>query len=59
LGIGIQPPNPNWGLMVREARQSIAQIPWALFFPAIAISLVVIGVNLTSDGLRQIWSQDK
>lgn len=53
LGIGVQPPNPNWGLMVNEARDHVFQTPWALYVPAAAISLVVIGVNLLSDGLRR------
>lgn len=52
LGVGVQPPSPNWGLMVKEARQTVAQIPWALYFPAGAISIVVIGVNLMADGLK-------
>lgn len=54
LGVGVQPPSPNWGLMVKEARSFVNQIPWALYFPAGAISLVVIGVNLTADGLKRI-----
>lgn len=53
LGIGVQPPNPNWGLMVSEARQHVFQTPWALYVPAAAISALVVGVNLTSDGLRR------
>lgn len=55
LGVGVQPPNPDWGLMVKEARVHVNQIPWALYFPAAAIALVVIGVNLMSDGLKRIW----
>jgi peptide/nickel transport system permease protein len=53
LGIGVQPPNPDWGLMVNEARQNFFQVPWALYFPAAAISLLVISVNLFADGLKQ------
>ena len=52
LGVGVQPPTPDWGLMVKEARNSVRLTPWALYFPAGAISLLVIGVNLTADGLR-------
>ncbi len=54
LGVGVQPPNPNWGLMVNEARPHVSQLPWALFFPAGAIAIVVIGVNLMADGLKRI-----
>ncbi len=52
LGVGVQPPTPDWGLMVKEARNSMRLVPWALYFPAGAISLLVIGVNLTADGLK-------
>ena len=54
LGIGVQPPNPNWGLMVAEARGHVFQTPWALWAPALAISALVIGVNLMADGLRRV-----
>ena len=53
LGIGVQPPNPNWGLMVAEAREHAFQTPWALWIPTLAISILVIGVNLMADGLRR------
>jgi peptide/nickel transport system permease protein len=52
LGVGVQPPSPDWGLMVNEARDTLSQTPWALYFPAGAISLVVISVNLLADGLK-------
>jgi peptide/nickel transport system permease protein len=53
LGVGVQPPSPNWGLMVSEARTYVALTPWALYFPAGAISLLIIGVNLMADGLKR------
>jgi peptide/nickel transport system permease protein len=53
LGIGVQPPSPNWGLMVNEAREFVRQTPWALYVPAAAIAVLVIGVNLTADGLKR------
>jgi peptide/nickel transport system permease protein len=59
LGIGVQPPSPNWGLMVSEARDRVTQIPWALIYPAAAISLLVIGVNLFADGLRRVLQLDE
>lgn len=55
LGLGVQPPSPDWGRMVNEARDSFAQTPWALWYPAGAIALLVIGVNLLSDGLRRVF----
>ena len=57
LGIGVQPPNPDWGLMVNEARTYASQTPWALFFPAAAIVILVVGVNLLSDGLRRLLDE--
>ena len=59
LGVGVQPPSPNWGLMVKEARAYANLIPWALIFPALAISLVVIGVNLLADGIKRIMSSEQ
>lgn len=55
LGLGVQPPSPDWGRMVNEARDSVSQTPWALWAPAGAIALLVIGVNLLSDGLRRVF----
>lgn len=54
LGVGVQPPRPDWGLMVSEARNYAALTPWALYFPALAISLLVIGMNLMADGLKRV-----
>ena len=53
LGVGVQPPSPDWGLMVKESRAFVTQMPWAMYFPAGAIAVVVIGVNLAADGLRK------
>ena len=54
LGVGVQPPNPDWGLMVSQARPYVSLTPWALYFPAAAIALLVIGVNLAADGLKRV-----
>jgi len=54
LGVGVQPPNPNWGLMVNEARPHVSELPWAMYYPAGAIAIVVIGVNLMADGVKRI-----
>ncbi|MCA9865398.1 MAG: ABC transporter permease [Anaerolineales bacterium] len=54
LGVGVQPPSPNWGLMVNEARPYVSQLPWAMYFPAAAIAVVVIGVNLMADGVKRV-----
>ena len=54
LGVGVQPPSPDWGLMVSEARHNVSQTPWALYFPAAAIAVLVISVNLMADGLKRV-----
>lgn len=54
LGVGVQPPSPDWGLMVKEGRAFVTQTPWAMYFPAGAIALLVIGVNLMADGLKRV-----
>lgn len=59
LGVGVQPPSPNWGLMVKEARAYVSQIPWALYFPAAAISILVVGTNLMADGLRRVFQSGR
>jgi len=53
LGVGVQPPSPNWGLMVSEERNYVALTPWTMYFPVGAISLLIIGVNLLADGLKR------
>lgn len=58
LGLGVQPPSPDWGRMVNEARGTYSQVPWALWFPSGAIALLVIGVNLLSDGLRRVFRRE-
>ncbi len=55
LGLGVQPPSPDWGRMVAEARPNFARTPWELWFPAAAIAVLVVGVNLMADGLRRIF----
>lgn len=54
LGMGTQPPNPSWGLMISESRGVFQQSPWLMLFPGIAISITVIGLNMFGDALRDI-----
>jgi peptide/nickel transport system permease protein len=54
LGLGIQPPSPDWGMMVSEARTWFNLAPWVLLYPAGAIALLVVGVAFMSDGLRRM-----
>jgi peptide/nickel transport system permease protein len=53
LGLGAQPPTPDWGLMVAKERAFLVQAPWVVLCPAGAIVTLVIGVNLLGDGLRE------
>lgn len=54
LGLGVQPPSPDWGLQINEARAYFSRAPWMLLFPAAAISFLVVATNLMTDGLRQV-----
>ncbi len=56
LGLGVQPPSPDWGRQVNEARTFFDAAPWMLLFPAAAISLLVIATSLMADGLRHVFS---
>jgi peptide/nickel transport system permease protein len=52
LGLGIQPPSPEWGNMLSEARPYIISAPHTLIFPGLAIMTVILAYNLIGDGLR-------
>ncbi|MCC6468646.1 MAG: ABC transporter permease [Alphaproteobacteria bacterium] len=52
LGLGAQPPAPEWGLMVSEARKFMHLSAWMILWPSLAIAFVAIGFNLLGDGLR-------
>ena len=52
LGLGIQPPAPEWGNMLSEARSYITSAPHTLIFPGLAIMTVILAYNLMGDGLR-------
>ena len=53
LGLGVQPPSPDWGLTIAESRKFLANAPWVALAPATAVASLVVGVNLLADGLRQ------
>lgn len=52
IGLGVQPPTPEWGAMLTGARQFIRQCPHMVIFPGLAIAVTVLAVNLMGDGLR-------
>lgn len=52
LGLGAQPPQPEWGKMLSDSREYLTHAPWTMIFPGVAIMLTVLGFNLFGDGLR-------
>jgi peptide/nickel transport system permease protein len=52
LGLGARPPAPEWGAMLNDARDYWLSAPWALIFPGLSITVLVLGFNLLGDGLR-------
>ncbi len=52
LGLGVRPPTPTWGGMVREGFEHLFQAPWLSIFPGLCILLAVLSLNLIGDGLR-------
>lgn len=55
LGLGAQPPTPEWGQMLSESRNYVFTAPHMVFFPGFAIMLTVLGFNLLGDGLRDVF----
>lgn len=53
LGIGLQPPAADWGLMINENRIALTVQPWPVLLPAIAIAVLTVGTNLVTDGLAK------
>jgi len=58
LGLGLPPPDPNWGNMIAENRGAALTSPHSTLFPCIAISSLVLGLNMLADGLREISLKD-
>lgn len=52
IGLGVKPPTATWGSMMREGFENILDAPWLAFWPGIAILLLVLGLNMVGDGLR-------
>jgi len=58
LGLGVQPPTPDWGLMMSDAQAYITTAPWMAVFPAVAIATLTVSVNFLSDAIRKLESGD-
>ena len=54
LGLGAQPPTPEWGLMIASSREFVTSAWWIVTFPGVAVFLTVLGFNLLADGLRDV-----
>jgi peptide/nickel transport system permease protein len=54
LGLGAQPPNPEWGLMIRDGFNQFLRAPWMSIFPGLAIFFSVVGFNLLGDATRDV-----
>jgi len=54
LGLGAQPPQPEWGFMLSSSRDLISRAPWMMIFPGLAIAVTVLGFNLLGDGVREV-----
>ncbi|MGV1894839.1 ABC transporter permease [Agrobacterium vitis] len=54
LGLGVQPPSPEWGAILASGRNYITKAPWILIFPGLAICLTVLSFNLIGDSLRDL-----
>src|SRR5260370_9440934 len=54
LGLGVPPPLPSWGLMIAEAKEYMFFSPWVIMTPGIALFILVLGINLLGDGLRDM-----
>ncbi|RJQ63572.1 MAG: ABC transporter permease [Desulfobacteraceae bacterium] len=55
LGLGIQPPTPSWGNMIREGVANILQSPWMALFPGLALTFTVLAYNMVGDSLRDMF----
>ena len=58
LGLGVQPPQPSWGLMISEAKGLMFFEGWLIFIPGTALFLLVLAINLLGDGLRDVTAPE-
>ncbi len=57
LGFGLEPPSPDWGLVIATERGVLESSPWVVLFPALALASLVVAVNLMADGLTSVFSK--
>ena len=52
LGLGVQPPTPSWGLLIKDGADRMREAPWMLIYPGIMFALALFSFNFVGDGLR-------
>jgi peptide/nickel transport system permease protein len=55
LGLGAQPPTPEWGTMLSEGQGLLRDCPWMIVFPGLMIMITVVAFNFIGDGLRDVF----
>jgi peptide/nickel transport system permease protein len=58
LGMGVQPPTPSWGLMISEGKEFMLFDPYLITIPGAALFILVLGMNLLGDGLRDVTAPE-
>lgn len=58
LGLGVQPPTADWGVMLNDARPYFGQVPFLIFGPGLCITLVALASNLLGDAVRDLADRD-
>ena len=59
LGLGVPPPLPSWGLMIAEGKDYMFFSPWVIMIPGVALAVLVLGINLVGDGLRNMLGTER
>jgi peptide/nickel transport system permease protein len=59
LGLGVPPPLPSWGLMIAEGKDYMFFSPWVIMIPGVALFVLVLGINLLGDGLRDLLGAER
>ena len=58
LGMGVQPPQPSWGLMVSEGKDHMLFEAWLITIPGVALFMMVLAINLMGDGIRDVTAPE-
>jgi peptide/nickel transport system permease protein len=59
LGLGVPQPLPSWGLMIAEGKDYMFFSPWVIMIPGVALAVLVLGINLVGDGLRNLLGSER